>query len=96
MIAARSIIGTDALCKTFSKHCLPALKKIFKKKGFSDRLTAPKYAKQLHEKLLRPLPEGSNWSEEYKEKHSAIYELLRQDTFKERLPGLIRKWFFTL
>ena len=92
--AAKSIIGEEAVCKILSEHCLPHLEAFFELKGFMDRSTAPEYAKMEHERDVRPLPEG-NWSEEYKEQHSAIYELLRLDTLEERLPVLIRKWFFT-
>ncbi len=92
---AASILGVDGVCRGLAKHCMPLIKNLLSRRGLLDKDTAPEFAREKHEALKQSLPEGSHFEADYMEQHSAIYELLREDTFEQRLPDLIKKWFFT-
>ncbi len=92
---ATSVLGIDGVCRGLAKHCLPLIHTLFECKGMFDKQTAPEFARQKYEELRQPLPENGHFEQDYTEQRTEICELLEEDTFEQRLPGLIKKWFFT-
>ncbi len=91
---AQSLIGKDAICKVLSGCSKPQFDEYFTDKGEIQSETAPSYVGRRVGSILMYDPEDSVTDDQ--RLIINIYCLLRQDTFEERLPGLIKKWFFTL